>query len=173
MRLKLKSVLPALALAMLVPGISTAATVKTIQVYNNLYNQAATGGVSGMTPSNVTAQFFNGATMCDSVAVTFRNSISEIVGTGANQKCADVTVVKIVAGLSSVNTALQVYNTTAVSVNITAADYEHSIIVQDLGTGVTGTAASDGSIAPVFDTTNGTLTTLGTPGTLILESKFR
>lgn len=170
MNRKFKTALSALTLALAVPSMSTAATVKTIQIYNNLYNQAATA--PGMTPSNITVNFFNGATQCDTANVTFRNFVNEVVGTGGGQKCADVSVVKIVAGNSSINTALSVYDPTAVSVAITASDYEHSIIVQDLGTGVTGTAASDGSIAPIFDDSNGTVTTKGTPGSIIQESKF-
>lgn len=173
MSIKLTTAFSALVLAMAIPSISTAANVMTIQVYNNLYNQAATGGVAGMTPSNITVNYFNGATQCDTASVPFRTFVSEIVGTGSNQKCAAVTSVKIVAGTSSINTGLQVYSTTPVTVSLTAADYEHSIIVQDLGTGVTGTPASDGSIAPVFDITNGTLTTQGTLGSAILESKIR
>ncbi len=172
MKLKLLAAASTLAFLLAAPSISLAAQVMAIQVYNNLYNQAATGGASGMTPSTITAEFFNGATQCDSVVVGFRALISELVGTGSGQKCATVSSVKIVAGTSTVNTALQVYNTTAVTVALTTSDFEHSIIVQDLGTGVTGTPAADGSIAPVFDSTNGTLTTLGTPGTLIKESKL-
>ena len=171
MKLKL-FVVSALASLMIVPAASFAGPVMMIQVYNNLYNQAATAGAAGMTPSTITAQFFNGGTMCDSVTVSFRALVSELVGTGSSQKCATVSSVKIVAGTSSVNTALQIYNVTPVVVALTSADFEHSIIVQDLGTGVTGTAAADGSIAPVFDTTNGALTTTGTPGTLIKESKL-
>ena len=174
MEFKLKSILPASALtcAMFLPGMVTAGTVKMIQVFNNLYNQAATGGVAGLTPSSITAQFYNGATMCDSVVVTFRSTISEIIGTGSNQKCTDVTSVNIVPGFSAICTTLQVYSTTPVTVNVTATDFEHSIIVQDLGTGITGTPAVDGSIAPVFNTTNGTAATLGTPGYIISESKL-
>lgn len=171
MSMKLKTAISALALAVSLP--LSAATIKSIQVYNNLYNQGGTSGAAGMTPSNVTAQFFNGATQCDSVAVGFRAMITELVGTGSSQKCADVTSVKLVAGTSSINTALQVYNTTAVTVSITGTDYEHFIIVQDLGTGVTGTAAADGSIAPIFDATNGTVATQGTPGYVLTESKLR
>lgn len=170
MSMKLKTAISAVALAISLP--ISAGNVMSIQVYNNLYNQAATGGAAGMTPSNITAQFFNGATQCDSATVGFRAMVTELVGTGSGQKCASVTAVKIVAGTSSINTSLQVYSTTAVSVSLTTADYEHSIIVQDLGTGVTGTAASDGSIAPIFDATNGTVSTQGTPGTLLTESKL-
>lgn len=173
MRFKLKQVVSTLVLLLSTTEMATAATIKTIQVYNNLYNQSATAGAAGMTPSNITVNFFNGATQCDTAVVNFRNFVSEIVGTGANQKCADVTVVKIVAGTSSINTGLQVYNTGAVSVNMTGADYEHAIIVQDLGTGTTGSAAADGSIAPIFDATNGAVTTKGTLGTVLTESKFR
>ena len=173
MSIKFKTALSVLALALVVPGIASAANVKTIQVYNNLYNRAATGGALGMTPSNIVVNYFNGATQCDTATVAFRTFTSEIVGTGASQKCADVTTVKIVAGTSSVNTGLQVYNNTPVVVTLTAADFEHAIIVQDLGTGVTGTPASDGSIAPVFDATNGNVSTTGTLGTAILESKLQ
>ena len=171
--MKLKLIIAsALATLIDVPGDSSAGPVMMIQVYNNLYNQVATAAVAGMTPSAITAEFFNGATQCDSVVVGFRALISELVGTGASQKCATVSSVKIVAGTSTINTALQVYAVTPVVVALTTTDFEHSIIVQDLGTGVTGTAAADGSIAPVFDTTNGNLTTTGTPGTLIKESKL-
>jgi hypothetical protein len=171
--MKLKSVIASvLASLIVVPAVSSAANVMMIQVYNNLYNQAGTAGAQGMTPSSITAQFYNGATQCDSVVVPFRTLVSELVGTGASQKCATVSSVKIVAGTSAINTALQVYAVAPITVAITGADFEHSLIVQDLGTGVTGTAAADGSIAPIFDTTNGNITTAGTPGYALKESKL-
>jgi hypothetical protein len=172
-KMKLKSVIASvLASLIVVPAVSSAANVMMIQVYNNLYNQAVAGGASGMTPSGITAQFFNGATQCDSVVIPFRGFISELIGTGASQKCTTVSSVKIVAGASSVNSSLQIYNVTPVVVSITTSDFEHSIIVQDLGTGVTGTAAADGSIAPTFDPNNGTIATTGTPGYIMKESKL-
>lgn len=170
MSIKFKLACSALALAL--PCLASAATVKTIQVYNNLYNQAATSGAAGMTSSTITVNFYNGATKCDSALVGFRNHIDEIIGTGAAQKCADVTSVKIVAGTSTTNTTLQVYDTTPVSITPTSTNYEHSIIIQDLGTGVTGTAAADGSIAPIFDASNGTVSTKGTLGYAVLTSKI-
>lgn len=172
MSMKLNIAVSALALALLATGTSSAGTVKTIQVFNNLYNQAGTGGNQGMTPTSITVNYFNGATQCDTATVAFRGIASEVVGTGSNQKCADVTSVKIVAGTSSINTSLQVYSATPVTITLTAADYEHAIIIQDLGTGVTGTAAADGSIAPVFDSTIGTVTTAGTLGHILSESKL-
>ena len=147
MRNQLKATILGIAVAM--PCISNAATVKTIQIYNNLYNQAARE--AGVTPSNITVKYFNGATQCDTTTITFRNIVSEIVGTGANQLCADVSSIQLIAGASNSNASLQVYSATPVTVNLTSTDYEHFLIVQDLGTGVTGTPASDGSIAPIFN----------------------
>lgn len=169
MGMKLKTSGLCLAMTM-IPMIGFASTVKTIQVFNNLYNQASSAG--GVTATNVTVNFMNGATQCDTTTVTFRTSIAEVVGTGSNQKCADVTSVQIIAKASNSDPTLQVYSVTPVTVNLTGADYEHLIIIQDLGTGVTGTPASDGSIAPVFNSTDGSVTTAGTLGTVLVESKM-
>jgi hypothetical protein len=169
MSIKSKVAFSVLSLAM--AASANAGIVKNIQVYNNLYNQSATSGAAGMTSSGITVNYYNGATKCDSAVVAFRNLATEVVGTG--QKCADVTSVTIVAGTSVINSSIQAYKTAAVTISMTAADYEHAIIIQDLGTGVTGTAASDGSIAPIFDATNGTVTTQGTLGYTMLESKIK
>lgn len=163
----------ALAFALTLPGLAAAGTIKMIQVYNNLYNQAATTGAAGITPSNITVNYYNSATLCDTAILAFRAFATEIVGTGSNQKCTDVTAVKIIAGKSVSSSSFQIYNTTPVVVNLTAADFEHAIIVQDLGTGVTGTPAADGSIAPVFSASDGSVATTGTLGTILSESKLR
>lgn len=125
-----------------------------------------------MTSSTITVNFYNGATKCDSALVGFRNHVDEIVGTGSSQKCADVTSITIVAGPSTVNSSLQVYDTTPVTITPTSSNYEHAIIIQDLGTGVAGTAAADGSIAPIFDATNGSIATKGTLGYTSITSKI-
>lgn len=170
MRMKLNLVASALALA--VTGSAVAGNVSAVQVYNNLYNQSATGGALGLAPSAITVDFYNGATKCDTAIVGFRALVNVLVGTGASQKCAAVSSIKVIAGFSTMSSTLQVYSTTPVTISL-ASEFEHSVIIQDLGTGVTGTPASDGSIAPVFDTTNGTIATLGKLGYEIIESKIR
>lgn len=172
MSIKFKAAL--LALAVAAPQIASAGNVATVQIYNNLYNQGGTAGAVGMTPSTMTVNYFSsGTTQCDTAVVGFRSLATEVIGTGSSQKCATISSVDIIAGASIINTALQVYSTTPVTITLTSADFEHMIIVQDLGTGVTGTAASDGSIAPVFDATNGLVSTKGTPGYILSESKLR
>lgn len=160
-----------LGLAMSMPGVSMAAAVKAVQIYNNLYNQAA--GISGVTSTNISVKYFNGATQCDSATITFRNYASESAGTGSNQLCTDISSIQIIAGPSISNSSLQVYSATPVTVSLTASDFEHLIIVQDLGTGVTGTPASDGSIAPLFNGADGSVSSAGVLGTILSESKIR
>lgn len=167
MNMKLQCILGVLGFIAIVPTLSSAGTIKIIPIVNNLYNQAS--GNTGSSASDITVQYYNGLTLCDTAIITFRQYRTEQVGTGANQACPNVTSLQFIAGTSTYNPSYQVYATAPILVSLDDTKYVHSIIIQDLGTGTMGVPAIDGSIAPIFDSTNGQILTLGIMGTVLVE----
>lgn len=168
MNMKLKCILGGLGFLAILPALSSAGTIKLIPIVNNLYNQIS--GDTGSSASNITVQYYNGVTLCNTAIIKFRQYRTEQVGTGANQACPNVTSLQFIAGSSTVDSSHQIYITDPILINLDDTKYVHSIIVQDLGTGTTGAPAIDGSIAPTFDGNNGQIIDLGTLGTVLVEN---
>lgn len=167
MRATLKKLIVGLGLVIIIPGVAISGTsIKVIQIYNNLYNQAA--GTTGVSATNVTIAYFNGSTQCDSSSALFRSYIQMNAKPG--QSCANITSVQITAGGSALNSAIQVYDPTPVTIYLNDNVYAHYITLQDLGTGLAGVPASDGSISPLFSSVNGTILSVGTMGSVLVES---
>lgn len=166
MLVKLKWLISGLMISSLA-GVGHSGTIKVIQLFNNLYSQASSD--TTVTASSITVQYYNEETLCDTATLSFRNYATENAGTGSNQPCANITSLQFIAGSAMSNTSIQIYNPLPVVVNLNDANYAHSVIIQDLGTGLPGAPAIDGSIKPTFNVIDGTVSQMGTMGTVLVE----
>lgn len=123
---------------------ATLAPVQRIDVVNMLWNPSATGGAAGLTPTSVVVTFNNGGSRpCFTSTLLFQAGVTVLAGTG--QPCvAPVTTITVtpVAGPAGLTYAAL----TGVSIN--SAYYSSQYIVTN-------------QTAPVFDTTNGAVATIG------------
>lgn len=135
---------------------ANAAILQQIQIANMLYNMDATSSNPGVTPDSVVVKLFTAAapsTACYTATIAYQSSVSITTGTG--QACTAAAATMTVAPVASA-TVGTVY--TAPATYTFNADYTQQILIQqkpDL-------ASPSTQYGPVFDTTNGLVTTPGT-----------
>lgn len=138
---------------------ANAAILQQIQIANMLYNQDATGANPGLTTDPVLVKFFtNGsANPCYSATVPFQGAIAVTSGTG--QACsAAITTVSFTPVASAV--VGTIYNAPT---NATlTSEYTQQLLIQQT------TKSGNTSYGPIFDTTNGLVTT---PGSVTIDTQ--
>lgn len=122
----------------------TASPIQEITVSNMLWNQNATGGLPGLTPSSIVVAFKNGgAKPCYSTTLAYKSAITILVGTG--QPCvAAVTTISVTPVMGPAGTVYAVPS----DIVVNGIYYMNQILISN------GTD-------PLFDTTNGTVKTQG------------
>ena len=133
-----------LALLVCFPAFASASPIQQIYVSNMLWNQNATAAAQGLTPTAVVVAFHNGgASACFTTTLAFQGATTILVGTG--QPCvAAVTTVSMTPVAGPAGT---IYATPTAAA-VPGANYSTQILI-------------DNKTDPIFDTTNGKISTQG------------
>jgi hypothetical protein len=145
---------------------STAFAAQAVQVANNLYNNNA--GSPGVTQTDVVLKFYTGSSiLCDTRTVTYGGFVTIQPGvTGSAEghtTCTGSQLITSVTATPITATAQigSVYGTTPVSFTVTNTTTITQLTVSQTASTIAGVVTT--SYAPIFNVTNGTVSTAGVP----------